>query len=442
MTVKTLASNMAREAWHRSRRRAVPPNVEITTFDPFDPATAADPYPHYRELLAGGPVHYNRRRGIFILSRYADVRAAARADHALSSADGVTYGRLKLPVLLTTDAPKHTRMRKQAMPGFTRGALESWQPVVDQLARDLVARLLAQSPADVVSTLAVPMPMGMIAHILGIAQEDQSAFRKWSNDTVRVADINISRTGLQEIVPTLRGFRHLHSFFTTRLGRGELLGEDTVLGRLARHTEDGRLSFEEMFFIAVLLLLAGNETTTNMLSTLFLTLARRPDQLRLLRARPELIGSAIEEQLRFASPVQSFYRTTRVDYPVGQAVIPAKCTGAADLGCRQPGPAPVRRPRHLPCRAQPDGTCRLRLGCPSVPGRAVGPHGGPSGAARGRRAGGGDRGHRRTSVDHQPQPARPDRDDRATDAAIASPGAAPPRIGCATRCPCRPATAR
>ena len=77
-----------------------------------------------------------------------------------------------------------------------------------------------------------------------------------------------------------------------------------------------------MFFIAVLLLLAGNETTTNMLSTLFLTLSQRPDQLELLRRRPDLIGSAIEEQLRFSSPVQSFYRTAHVDYQVGSATIP------------------------------------------------------------------------------------------------------------------------
>ena len=162
-------------------------------------------------------MHYNRRRGIFILTRYADVRAAARADHALSSADGVTYGKVRLPVLLTTDAPAHTRMRKQALPGFTRGALESWQPMVNHLARTLVADLLALSPADVVSTLAVPMPMGMIAHILGIGEEDQAPFRKWSNDTVRVADINISGSGLREIVRTLRGFRHMHAFFIDKL---------------------------------------------------------------------------------------------------------------------------------------------------------------------------------------------------------------------------------
>ena len=320
---KTLASNAAREARARAGRRRVRPHVEVTEFDPFDPATAVDPYPHYRGLLAGGPVHYNRARDIYILSRYADVRAGARAADALSSAEGVTYGRLRLPVLLTSDPPTHTCMRKQALPGFTRGALESWQPMVDRLAHDLVAKLFAAAPVDVVSTVAVPMPMGMIAHILGIADDDQEAFREWSNDAIHVADVNFSVSGLPQLVPTLKGFRHLHAFFIDKLRNGELLGEDTVLGRLARHSDDGQLNHEELFFIAVLLLLAGNETTTNLLSTLFLTLAQNPDQLSLLQQRPELIGSAIEEQLRYISPIQSFYRTARVDYEVGQATIPA-----------------------------------------------------------------------------------------------------------------------
>ncbi len=340
LTVKTLTGNVAREARHRSRPRPAPTGVELTDFDPFDPATAADPYPQYRELLAGGPVHYNPRRAIFILTRYADVRAAARADHVLSSAEGITYGRMRLPVLLTTDAPEHTRMRKQALPGFTRAAVESWQPMVDRLAHEMVAELLSPSPKDVVSTLAAPMPMSMIAHILGIGDDDQAAFRRWSNDTVRIADVNISKSGLLQMVPALRGFRSMHAFFTDKLSRGELLGEDTVLGRLARNTEDGRLSYDEMFFIAVLLLLAGNETTTNLLSTLFLTLAERPDQLELLRRRPDLIGSAIEEQLRFSSPIQSFYRTAHADYRVGSATIPAGARvllayGAANRDPRQ-----------------------------------------------------------------------------------------------------------
>lgn len=321
--VRTLATNIARDTWVKVKGRRLPAGVQTTDVDPFDPETSANPYPAYRALLAGAAVHYNPRRDIFLLARYADVKAAARADRALSSADGVTYGRTKLPLMLTSDDPVHARMRKQALPGFTRGALASWQAMADHLARTLVAEMVQRTTADVVSTLAVPMPMDMIAHILGIPDGDRAAFRHWSNETVRLAEVNTSITGLREVIPTLRGLRQFHSYFTAKLAAGDLLGPDTLLGRLARHHEEGQLSDGELFFLSVLLLLAGNETTTNLLSTLFLTLAEHPDLLPMLRDQPDLIGPAIEEQLRFSSPVQSLYRTARVDYPVGSAVIPA-----------------------------------------------------------------------------------------------------------------------
>ena len=167
------------------------------------------------------------------------------------------------------------------------------------------------------------MPMRMITHIMGVPAGDEKAFRHWSNDTVHVANIDISRRGLMQLIPTLSGFRHLHAYFTDQLSAGSMLGADTLLGRLVENAEDGQVSHEELFFFAVLLLLAGNETTTNLLSTLFLTLAQRPDQLALLQDRPELIPSAIEEQLRHLSPIQSFFRTARTDYAVDGATIPA-----------------------------------------------------------------------------------------------------------------------
>ena len=309
----------------RSRlvNRHDPKHVQITDFDPLDPAIAADPYPHYRMLLAGERVHYNRKRDFYILSRYADVRDAARNDDVLRSARGVTFSRLCLPFLPTSDPPEHTRMRKQLLPGFTRGALESWRPTVDLLARELVSGLLTQPSADVVATVAAPMPIRAISHILGVAESDQAAFCHWSKQVVRITDVNLSPSGMFSLGQSFNGFRRLHAFFTERLRHGGLLGEQTVLRRLAAGAEHGRLSDEELFFFALLLLVAGYETTENLLSTLFLTLAQWPDQLRILAQRPELIPSAIEEQLRFASPIQNICRTTRVDYPVGRAVIPA-----------------------------------------------------------------------------------------------------------------------
>lgn len=163
--------------------------MQLTDFDPFDPAIAADPYPHYRELLAGERVQYNPKRDVYILSRYADVREAARNHDTLSSARGVTFSRGWLPFLPTSDPPAHTRMRKQLAPGMARGALETWRPMVDQFARELVGGLLTQTPADVVSTVAAPMPMRAITSVLGVDGPDEAAFCRLSNQAVRITDV-------------------------------------------------------------------------------------------------------------------------------------------------------------------------------------------------------------------------------------------------------------
>lgn len=327
MYAPSLAVGFADDAAHiiarKLHRKPAPAGVEITNFDPLDREMAADPYPHYRNLLAGGPVHYNPRRDIFILSRYEDVRAGARASDVLSSADGIAYSRMRADALLTVDPPRHTAMRKQAQPAFTRGALQSWQDTVERLCVDHTATLFTGSSVDVVQTLAEPLPTAVIAHILGIADDDLAAFKEWSNETVRLANANMSPSGLRQGLAGIRAIGHFHAYFTRKLSQGELLDDDTVLGRLVANNHEGKLSNDELFFFAFLLLLAGNETTTNMLGTLFLTLSENPDQLRLLQQRPELIGSAIEEQLRYFSPIQGLYRTTRSDYVVGRATIPA-----------------------------------------------------------------------------------------------------------------------
>jgi beta-dihydromenaquinone-9 omega-hydroxylase len=318
--------------------------IHATSFDPFDPATAANPYPGYAELLAGPRVRYNRKRNIFILSRYDDVRAAARNDAMLSNAEGVTRSRAEIPVLLNLDPPRHTELRRKVQPAFARGALSGWQETVDRLARELVSELLANPAADVVQRLAVPLPMRMIAHILGIPPKDEEFFRYWSNEAVRVANIQLTPKGLWQMVPTLNGVRHLHSYFCSRIESGELLARDTLLGRLVATADDGEISRDELFYFSLLLLLAGNETTTNLLSTMFLTLSENPDQFELIRQDPDaLIGSAIEEQLRFSSPIQGFYRTAKTAYRVGreeQATIPAGARvallwGAANRDPRQ-----------------------------------------------------------------------------------------------------------
>jgi cytochrome P450 len=338
--VDGLYTNIATDLGAKLKRRDYP-GVYETSFDPFDPVTAANPYPGYAELLAGPRVRYNRKRNIFILSRYDDVRAAARNDALLTNAEGVTRSRSQVPVLLNMDPPRHTELRRKVQPAFARGALSGWQETVDRLTRELLSELLANPGSDVVQRLAVPMPMRMIAHILGVPSQDEDFFRHWSNEAVRVANIQVTPKGLWQMLPTLNGVRHLHSYFCRRIESGELLAPDTLLGRLVATAGHGEISRDELFYFALLLLLAGNETTTNLLSTMFLTLSENPDQFELIRQNPDaLIGSAIEEQLRFSSPIQGFYRTAKTAYRVGDAIIPAGARvallwGAANRDPRQ-----------------------------------------------------------------------------------------------------------
>ena len=121
----------------------------------------------------------------------------------------------------------------------------------------------------------------------------------------------------------MRAVIALRRYFLRHLATGDLKGSGTVLGRLLQHSSEGNLSDDQLFYVALLLLIAGNETTTNLLGGMFDTLAQNPDQYDLIRANPDLIPIAVEEQLRISSPIQNLYRYTRADYQVGEVTIPA-----------------------------------------------------------------------------------------------------------------------
>lgn len=342
--VAALYTNLGIDLGAKLRRHG-PADIPETSYDPFDPAVAADPYPAYREMLAGPRVHYNRRRNMYVLNRYEDVRAAARDDAALSNSEGVTRVRFEIPVLLNMDPPRHHELRRKVQPAFARGMLAGWQDTVDRLAHELVSDLLDHPGGDVVQRLALPMPIRMIAHILGIPPEDQEFFRHWSNEAIRVANVELTAKGLWQIVPTLNGVRHLHAYFRSRIESGELLGSNALLGRLVTEQQGGDITDDELFYFALLLLLAGHETTTNLLSTMFLTMAQYPDQFEAIRRDPDgLLGSAIEEQVRYTSPVQCFYRTAVRDYRVGDVTIPAGARVALPWGAANRDPREFDRP--------------------------------------------------------------------------------------------------
>lgn len=367
MVARVLALTTAKMARSRLVGNHRSKHVQLTDFDPLDPKVAADPYPHYRALLAGERVHYNPKRDVYILSRYSDVRDAARNHDVLSSANGVTFSQGSPPFLPTSDQPAHTRMRKLLAPGFARGAMESWRPMVEHIAREVVGELLTKPIADVVPTVATPMTARTITNVLGVAGGDEADFRRLSNQAIRITDVNLSVSGLVSLGHGVTGFRRLRSLFTHRRDNG-LLNYSTILGQLAAHAEHGRLSDDELSLFAVLLMVAGFETSANMISTLFLTLADYPDQIQLLAKRPELIPSAIEEQLRFMSPVQNICRTTRADYSVGDAVIPAGSLVLLAWGAANRDPRQYDDPDVFRAERNPAGHLAFGSGIHSCPG--------------------------------------------------------------------------
>lgn len=296
--------------------------AQLTEFDPLDPRVIADPYPWYRRLLEGERLQYNRRRGIWIISRYEDVRAAGHAHVALSSGEGVIYLRRALPMLLTIDRPEHGRLRRIVARQFTHEALERRRPTIEAIVSAAVDRVVEAGQVDVAAELAMPVPVDVIAELLGIPSSDRHRFREWSDHIVvgfNLAPGNLMRASVSVLPAVFR----LRSYFSESFdGRREGTGDD-VISHLVRSSEEGQLAAEELFWFALLLLVAGNETTSNLIGTMLLTLATQPEMFDQLRSQPELIQPAVEESLRLHSPVQAFYRTALVPYPLGEAIVPA-----------------------------------------------------------------------------------------------------------------------
>jgi cytochrome P450 len=342
--VRTLGESVRANTMEILARRHWRIDAQITTYDPLDPATIAQPHAAYRRLHAGGRVHYNPKRSIWILSRLDDVRAAARNDTALSSAEGPTLTRFRVPMLVSLDGEKHARMRRQVLPAFTKATLDSWRPIIDRLAAETVREVLDNPGCDVVQRLAIPMPVRLIAQLLGVPDTDIDDFRRWSEASVQAIDLTPTTRSVRKLAGAFGGSWALHRYFKRQFAVGGLRGSDTVLGRLLAENAAGSLTDMELFYFAMLLLFAGNETTTNLLGGMFATLATHPAQFDLVRADHDLIPMTIEELLRYLSPAQHIYRTALSDYRVGDVTIPAGARVMLSIGAANRDPRVFEEP--------------------------------------------------------------------------------------------------
>jgi cytochrome P450 len=345
----------------------------VQHFDPLDPEVIADPYPSYRWLLREAPVYHDEANALWVLSRYDDVLAATRAPAALSSEQGVAYRRLGLPMMISMDPPDHTRLRSIVSREFTPKSLARWRPIVERLARESVDRLVEDDKADFVAAVASPFPVAVIAEILGVPSEDLPLLRRVSDDfiegfkigqeTSRIAGGVMDLLSRRSVVTWISGLgmRHplaMRSFLAVssliiRAAEGSggrwfadlervpravadlqdycvaLVRErqrrpaDDLLSKLLAAHPEGQLSDSEIFWFFALLLIAGHETTTSLLSNLLLALLDHPAEWEALRRDPALVPAAVNEGLRYDAPVQGFFRTSITRHAVGDREIPA-----------------------------------------------------------------------------------------------------------------------
>lgn len=364
---------------------------DALAYDPLAPEVIADPYPWYRRLLHEAPVYHDDRNDLWALCRYDDVHAAVRDHGALSSADGVAYRRMRLPAMITLDPPDHTRLRRIVSREFAPRGLEHRRPVIDRLAAEAVRRLGGSGTVDFVDAVAWPLPVAVIAAILGVPEEDLPTLRRISDDVIEglklgdmhhpvagtIVDLVASRwfiewlTGFGMRLPAASGaFLRLLTGVARKLeGEGRWVDDvarapravaelqaycaalvrerrrrpvDDLVTKLIAAHPDGQLSASEVFWFFLLLLIAGHETTTNLLGNMLLALTASPEQWEKLRQDPRLVPSAVNEALRFESPVQGLYRTARTAYRIGDVTIPPGARVLLLFG------AANRDPRHYP----------------------------------------------------------------------------------------------
>ncbi|MET9675090.1 cytochrome P450 [Streptomyces sp. NPDC006482] len=316
----------------------------------------ANPYPYYARLRASGPVHEVRMPDGFrfwLVVGHEEGRAAL-ADPRLAKSPSVIGVRPPeedvIGVhLLGADAPDHTRLRRLVTGVFTGRRVEALRPRVERLTRELADAMEPAGRADLVDAYAFPVPITVICELLGVPADDRETFRHWSHELVAPAD----ETGLLD---AMKGFAaYLDELIEDKRAAGP--ADDLLSDLIAARAEDGdRLSGPELRAMAYLLLIAGHETTVNLISNTVRNLLAHPEQLAALRADPDLLDGAIEESLRYDGPVEtSTFRFTREAVTIGGTEVPAGQSVLVGIGALDRDPARFPEPDRFDIRRDTRG---------------------------------------------------------------------------------------
>lgn len=290
-------------------------------YNPLSRQMYRNPYPKYTQLRRKDPVHWSLLMGAWVVSQYEDVDAILR-DHKRFSNDPRNRTGSRIPDLSTAssssepsmlflDPPDHTRLRALVSKAFTPQAIAALKPRIHTIMQDLLDQIEDPSSFDLIETIAYPLPVIVMAELLGVPAEERAQFKLWSDQRARALEPTLTEA---ERRTAMQAGEELDAYFLKIINQRREHPRDDLISTLVVVEEQGdALTQNELVVMLRLLLIAGNETTTNLIGNGLLALLQNPNQMQALRDEPALMESAVEELLRYDSPVQVNARTALED---------------------------------------------------------------------------------------------------------------------------------
>jgi len=330
-------------------------------FNPWDEAFKINPYPHYKPLLEGPPRILNLFMPVALIARYNDA-VAVLCDHenytAVKPDIPFLNDQFKIfrgaPILQTCDPPLHTRLRRVVSRSFASHRIEQMEPRIRSITSELLDRVEQRGRFEVMADLANPLPMMVISEMLGIPPEDYDRFKSWCDGFVAGQNVPPGMPVPPEVEVANSALRE---YFAAEIEKRQRQPSDDLIGTLVAAQEQGDgLSMEETLAFIVMLLIAGNETTTNLIGNGMLALGRNPDHMARLRAQPQLMGTAVEEILRYDPPIQVALTLpiARRDMNIGGTAIPAGALMFVILAAANRDPARFADPERFDIGRHPN----------------------------------------------------------------------------------------
>ncbi|KYF52445.1 cytochrome, partial [Sorangium cellulosum] len=311
----------------------------------FSEEMRRNPYPLYDQIRSSTPVLHHPPSGAWLIFDHDGVKRALHDHEAFGSAVSPPGNRTS-EWLVFSDPPRHTKLRALLSRAFTPRAVAELEPRIRRLSQELLDRTIGRGAMDLVEDYAVPLPLLVIAEMLGAPTEDQPRFKRWSDV---ILDLSTTVSSSAEAARAIGAFTsvsaEMQGYLRGLVAQRRAAPRDDLLTRLVEAEVDGaRLNEDEILGFFQLLLVAGHETTTNLISNAVLCLLEHPTELARLRGEPQLLPSAIEEVLRYRSPVQTMFRVTRRDVAMHGEVIPAGEPALVMIGSANRDPKQFRDP--------------------------------------------------------------------------------------------------